>query len=116
MGESQGGDLHYVGAAHGLDAGWGLGGDGRRGRPALVGGPVEAVSLRGQSRGRLEADDRRGDLAPPAVDPAAVLGLLVQTAAARGREGRTDRRRKGGMEDGGRDGWTDRWTYGGMDV
>ena len=43
---------------------------------------MEAVSLQGQSRGRLEADDRRGDLAPPAVDPASVLCLLVQTAAA----------------------------------
>lgn len=81
-----------MGAAHGLDARGGLGvGAGRRGGPALQGGPAEAVSVQAQGRGRREADDRRGDLAPPAVGPAAILGLLVQAAAAGWSDGQTDR-------------------------
>jgi len=83
-----------VGAARGLVARGGLGvGAGRRGGPALQGGPAEAVSVQAQAqgRGRREADDRRGDLAPPAVGPAAILGLLVQAAAAGWTDRQTDR-------------------------
>lgn len=39
---------------------------------------MEAVAIRGQSRGRREADDRRGDSAAFAVDPAAVIGFQVE--------------------------------------
>lgn len=49
---------------------------GRR-RPPLR-GPVEAVAIRGQSRGRWEADDCCGDPATFAVDPAAVIGFQVE--------------------------------------
>lgn len=41
-------------------------------------GPVEAVAIGGQSRGRWEADDRCGDPATFAVDPAAVISFQVE--------------------------------------
>lgn len=48
-----------------------------RGRPPLR-GPVEAIAIRAQSRGRRETDNRRGDAAAFAVDPAAVVGFQVE--------------------------------------
>lgn len=53
----------------------------RRGRPPLW-GPVEPITIRGQSRGCREADDRRGDAAAFAVDPAALIGFEVEVGAA----------------------------------
>lgn len=61
-----------------------------RGRPPLR-GPVEAIAIRGQSGGRWEADDRRGDPAAFAVDPAAVIGFQVEVRTTRGREKHTER-------------------------
>ncbi len=52
---------------------------GRR-RPPLR-WPVEAIAIRGQSRGRWEADDRCGDPATFAVDPAAVISFQVEVGA-----------------------------------
>lgn len=46
-------------------------------------GPVEAVPVRAQIRGSREADDRRGDPATFAVDPAAVIQLQVQVGPTR---------------------------------
>ena len=69
-------------ARRGLD---GLDARGRRvtrWRPP-VRGPVESVPVWAQSGRRREADDRRGDPAAFAVDPASVAGFLV--------EGRTTR-------------------------
>lgn len=51
-----------------------------RGRPPLR-GPVEAVAVGAQSRGRREADDRCGDAAAFAVYPAAVVGFQVQVGS-----------------------------------
>lgn len=48
-----------------------------RGRPPLR-GPVEAIPIRGQSRGRREADDGCREPAAFAVDPAAVIGFQVE--------------------------------------
>lgn len=49
----------------------------RRGRPPLR-RPVEAITIRAQSRGRWEADNGCGDAAAFAVDPAAVVGFQVE--------------------------------------
>lgn len=53
-----------------------------RGRPPLR-GPVEAIAIRAQSRGRRETDNRRGDAAAFAVDPAAVVGFQVEVGTTR---------------------------------
>lgn len=55
-----------------------------RGRPPLW-RPVEAIAIRGQSRGCWEADDCCGDPAAFAVDPAAVIGFQVEVGTTRER-------------------------------
>lgn len=54
-------------------------------RPPLW-GPAEAIAIRGQSGGRWEADDRRGDPAAFAVDPATFIGFLVEVQTTREKE------------------------------
>ena len=46
-----------------------------RGRSPERQGPVEAIAIRAQGRGRWEADDGCGDPAAFAVDPAAVVSF-----------------------------------------
>jgi len=46
-------------------------------RPPLR-GPAEAVAIRRQGGGAWEADDRRGDPAAFAVEPAAFIGFAVE--------------------------------------
>lgn len=59
-----------------------------RGRPPLW-RPVEAIAIRGQSRGCWEADDCCGDPAAFAVDPAAVIGFQVEVGTTRERHRET---------------------------